>query len=595
MSGLRSWRRTHSCGELNAKEAGEMVSLAGWVHNWRNHGGVIFIDLRDKAGITQLVFNPTSDPQLAKRAAQLRHEFVISVTGEVNLRPAEMANPKMKTGDIEVAVKELTVLNESSTPPLHINDPEQSESEELRLRYRYLDLRRPALQRNILFRHSVSMEARKFLWEQGFSEIETPILMKSTPEGARDFLVPSRTNRGRFYALPQSPQTYKQILMVSGFERYFQVARCFRDEDLRADRQPEFTQIDAELSFIDEQDIYEIFEGLMKTVFSKCLSVDIETPFRKMSYEEAFCTYGSDKPDLRFDLPIHDIAPVFKNSSFKVFSSVLENKGHIAAICSGDSAKFSRKQIDKLTALVAQYGAKGLVWLRVRDDKAVEGPSAKFFTDEEIAALLKTVGAKPGDMIFAVAADKKVCYTSLGQLRLELARVNDLIVPGEYKFVWVNKFPLFEYSDEEQRYTSVHHPFTAPLEEDIELLEGDEYYKARSRAYDLVLNGTEIGGGSIRIHQRALQMKTFELLGIDEARAKEKFGFLIQALSYGAPPHGGIALGLDRLIMLMLELESIREVIPFPKTTAGISPMDNAPDKVSQEQLKELGLSLLEE
>jgi aspartyl-tRNA synthetase len=588
-----SLKRTFSCGELTAANEKQTVVLNGWVHNWRNHGGIIFIDLRDRYGITQVVFNPAENEKLALDAATLRHEYVIAVKGLVNKRPGNMANPRMVTGEIEVVATELVILNDAATPPLHINDPDASESEELRFRFRYLDLRRPGMQHNIIFRHHVSAEARKYLWSKGFTEIETPILMKSTPEGARDFLVPSRLNKGKFYALPQSPQTYKQILMVAGFERYFQVARCFRDEDLRADRQPEFTQIDAELSFIDENDIFDIFEGMMVSLFKNCLNLDIKTPFPRMTYVNAFHTYGSDKPDLRFDVPICDITSLFTKSEFKVFSSVIESNGNIAALVGPGCAELTRKNIDDLTALVAKYGAKGLVWLRYTEN-GLEGPSKKFFTENEIESLLKSVTAKPGDMIFIIAASEKVCFTSLGQLRLEIGKIRQLIRKEEFNFLWLTEFPLFEFSEEEQRYTSVHHPFTSPLASDIDLITTPDYYKARARAYDLVLNGFEVGGGSIRIHRSDVQQKVFELLGITPEDAENKFGFLLKALSFGAPPHGGIAFGLDRLVMLMLGLDSIRDTIPFPKTSAGISLMDNAPDRVSDSQLKELNIKTLE-
>ncbi len=586
------WNRTHACGELRASDEGKEVVLKGWVHNWRDHGGVVFIDLRDRSGVSQLVFNPALHPQLTEEASKLRHEYVIAIRGTVQKRPENMVNPRMKTGEVEVSVSALELINQSQTPPIHINDPEASESEELRFRYRYLDLRRPGLQHNIMFRHKIAMEVRKYMWENGFIEIETPILMKSTPEGARDFLVPSRVNKGKFYALPQSPQTYKQILMVAGFERYFQVARCFRDEDLRADRQPEFTQIDAELSFISEEDIYSIFEGLMKVTFKNCLGLDIQTPFPRMTYKEAFHRYGCDKPDLRFGLPLQDVTQKFSGSEFKVFQSVIASGGHIVALCAKACADFSRKVIDGLTSHVGKYGAKGLVWLRVTE-QGLEGPSAKFLSETEIADLKNSLQAQVGDMIFMVADTEKVSFSSMGQLRLEVACMKNLINKGEFNFLWVNEFPLFEFSEEENRYTSVHHPFTAPVPEDVTMLMGDEYYKSRSRAYDLVLNGTEVGGGSIRIHDREIQQRIFDLLGISREEAEEKFGFLLHALSFGAPPHGGIAFGLDRLAMLMLGLESIRDVIPFPKTSAGISLMDNAPDVVSEDQLRELGIKVI--
>ncbi len=587
-------KRTVTCGELTSTNAGKKVVLNGWVHNWRNHGGIIFIDLRDRFGITQIVFNPAISQDLAAKASSLRHEFVVSVSGTVMLRPASMANPKMATGEIEVSATDLTILNPSVTPPLHINDPDASESEELRFIYRYLDLRRPVLQNNIIFRHLVTAEVRKYLWENNFIEIETPILMKSTPEGARDFLVPSRMNKGRFYALPQSPQTYKQILMVAGFDRYFQIARCFRDEDLRADRQLEFTQIDTELSFITEEDIFRIYEGMMAALFKNCLNINVTTPFPRMSHHEAFSTYGSDKPDIRFGLQIKNVTSLFQNSEFKVFKSTIESNGRIGAIVVPEFASCTRKQIDNLTSFVGKFGAQGLVWLRVIEN-GVEGSIQKFLSADEISKLLEHTQAKPGDMIFVVAAAEKVCFTSLGQLRLELASIRNLINKDEFRFLWVTDFPMFEFSEEEQRYVSVHHPFTAPRSDELDLINSSEYYNARARAYDLVLNGFELGGGSIRIHDSSIQKRVFELLGISDQEAEEKFGFLLKALSYGAPPHGGIAFGLDRLVMLMLKLDSIRDTIPFPKTTAGISLMDNAPDWISSRQLDELGIKIQEQ
>jgi len=593
MDGINEWRRTHACGELCAADIGKEVTLCGWVHTWRNHGGVIFINLRDRSGVSQLVFNPDADTELGKEAAVLRHEYVVCVKGKVAPRPENMINPKMKTGEIEIYVSSLKLINASETPPFLVNeaDVDTAPSEELRLRYRYLDLRRSSLQQNIIFRHKAAMYARRYLWENGFIEIETPILMKSTPEGARDFLVPSRINKGRFYALPQSPQTYKQLLMVSGFERYFQIARCFRDEDLRADRQPEFTQIDAELSFVNEEDIFGIFEGMMLSVFKDCLGIDIKTPFPRMTYKEAFFTYGSDKPDLRFGLPIQDVTDNFTGSQFKVFQSVIESGGRIAAVNAKSCGDFTRKIIDELTSLAGKYGAKGLVWLRVTD-AGLEGPCAKFLSDVEMNNIKERLSVKTGDMVFIIADKEKTCFNAMGQLRLEIARLKNLINKDEFNFLWVTEFPMFEYSEEQNRYTSVHHPFTAPMDEDIELLNGDEYYKARSRAYDLVINGTEAGGGSIRIHDSGVQQKVFHLLGISGDEAQEKFGFLLHALTFGAPPHAGLAFGLDRLVMLMLGLESIRDVIPFPKTTTGLSLMDNSPDVVSREQLAELGIKI---
>ncbi|MBN2036166.1 MAG: aspartate--tRNA ligase [Chitinispirillaceae bacterium] len=587
------WRRTHTCGELTKALETASVTLCGWVHNWRNHGGIIFIDLRDRYGITQIVFNPGTNADLAQKASVLRHEYVIGVKGTVAQRPDTMANPNMATGAIEVIASDLILFNAAQTPPLHINDPDASESEELRFTYRYLDLRRPSLQRVIIFRHEATAAVRSFLWNNGFLEIETPILMKSTPEGARDFLVPSRINRGKFYALPQSPQTFKQILMVAGFDRYFQIARCFRDEDLRADRQLEFTQIDAELSFIDESDVFTLFERMFAALFKTCLDRYIQLPFPRLSYREALRTYGTDKPDLRFGLPIVDVTAVFSECQFTVFRGVIESKGVVAAIAATGCAQYSRKVIDELTALVGRSGVKGLAWLRLTD-AGFDGPSRKFFTDTELDALKRACAAQPGDMVFMIAAPEKTCFTALGVLRLDLARRQNLMEHDRFSFAWVTGFPLFEYSEEDRRHVSVHHPFTAPYEEDLALLDTGEYHMVRARAYDMVLNGFEVGGGSIRIHSRETQKRVFTLLGISEQEAERKFGFLLKALSYGAPPHGGIAFGLDRLVMLMLGLETIRDTITFPKTAAGISPMDGSPDSVDQRQLRELGIATID-
>jgi len=592
MSHTAVWKRTHTCGELRGSDAEKTVILSGWVHTWRNHGGVIFINLRDRYGISQLVFNPDADSQLWKKAEKLRHEFVVSVKGLVALRPENMINTNMPTGEIEVVVSDLIVYNEAEPLPVQLHNDELEESEETRLRYRYLDLRRLKMQKNLLFRHSVVAEVRKYLWEENFVEIETPILMKSTPEGARDFLVPSRLNKGKFYALPQSPQTYKQILMVSGYDRYFQVARCFRDEDLRADRQLEFTQIDAELSFVNEEDIYTVFDRMIERVFKQTLNVDVKTPIPRMDYATAFYRYGSDKPDLRFDLPIYEVTEDVKNSEFKVLSSVIKDGGRVGAIAAPGGAALSRKKIDVLTAHVAKFGARGLIWLRVQNGK-LESPTAKFFSETETARLLEKTKAAEGAMIFLIASSEKICFTALGQLRLKLGHELGLIDRSAFCFTWVTGFPLFEYSEEQDRYVSVHHPFTAPMEEDLSLLDDKEnYFKARSRAYDLVLNGNEIGGGSIRIHSSEIQKKVFTMLGISAEEASEKFGFLLNAFRYGAPPHGGLAFGLDRMVMIMLGLESIRDVIPFPKTTAGLSLMADSPSTVSDQQLEELGLSV---
>ncbi len=592
MGTATTWRRTHTCGELRQAQAEQRVTLLGWVHNRRNFGGVLFVVIRDRYGITQLVFNPSGDTQLSEMAESLRHEFVIGVRGVVKMRPESQYNPDMATGEIEVVVDELVIINKSETPPIQIHNPDWNESEETRLRYRYLDLRTPSMQSNLLFRHQLVAEMRKYLWEQQFIELETPILMKSTPEGARDFLVPSRLNPGRFYALPQSPQTFKQLLMVSGFDRYFQVARCFRDEDLRADRQPEFTQVDAEMSFVSEEDIFAVFEGMIAHAFRACLGVEVALPLQRMSYHEAFHTYGSDKPDLRFGLPIGEVTSEVSDSGFKVFRSVVAEGGRVAAIAApGGAASVTRKHIDALTAHVAKYGAKGLVWLRITDS-GVESPTAKFLSEQELAAIRQRAGANAGDMVFVIAAPEKVCFTALGQLRLELGRLLGFIKEDEYRLCWVYEFPMFEYSEEEGRYMAMHHPFTAPVDEDVGLLDTDEFHKVRARAYDMVLNGSEIGGGSIRIHTQELQRTVFRRLGIGDEEAEVKFGFLLKAFTYGAPPHGGIAFGLDRLAMVMKGLGSIRDMIAFPKTTTGLSLMDGAPDAVDEVQLRELGIQI---
>jgi len=498
-------------------------------------------------------------------------------------------NKKLVTGDIEVNAVDLRILNEAKTPPLSMND-DGGESEDVRLRYRFLDLRRLCMQKIILFRHKVLQEIRRLLSDDGFVEIETPILMKSTPEGARDFLVPSRMNKGKFYALPQSPQTYKQILMVAGYERYFQIARCFRDEDMRADRQPEFTQIDCEMSFITPSDIYETFSRFTSNLFKNTMGIEIsEIP--RMTYQEAMDSYGSDKPDLRFDMKINELTEVFKGCEFKVFTSILEKEGIIKGILAKECNDFSRKIIDNLSDFVGKYGAKGLIWLRVQKG-GLEGPSAKFFSQEILKSLKDDLGAQDGDIIFIIAGEINTANTALGNLRLEIARRKNLIKKSGFKFAWVTDFSMFEYSETEKKWSPSHHPFTAPLDEDIGLLYGPEYYLARAKAYDLILNGNEIGGGSIRIHDPGLQRKIFELLGITQEESEKKFGFLLEAFKYGAPPHGGIAFGLDRMLMLMLGLDSIRDVIPFPKTTTGSSLMDNSPSEASEEQLNELGIKL---
>lgn len=580
-------RRTHPCGALTLADAGKDVVLKGWVDKRRDLGGLIFVDLRDRTGRTQVVFNPMKDAAMHEKAEKLRSEFVIAVKGTVEKRLE--ANAKLRTGEIEVLASDLRILNEAKTPPVSISD-EGNESEDVRLRYRFLDLRRPAMQRNLVFRHRIMQDARAILSAEGFTEVETPILMKSTPEGARDFLVPSRINKGKFYALPQSPQTYKQILMVAGFERYFQVARCFRDEDLRADRQLEFTQIDCELSFVAPDEIYDIFGRFTGALFKSTMNLDVGAVPR-LTYQEAMERYGSDKPDIRFDMRMHDLSPIFKGCGFKVFDSVLEKGGVIKGLAAKGCGDFSRKMTDELTEFVKQHGAQGLVFLKVMAE-GCEGSAAKFFNKELTNSMLQKLHAEPGDMVFMVAAERPVANTALGQLRLEIGRRKNLMDPKDFKLLWVTNFPLFEFSKTDNRWAPCHHPFTAPLDEDVGLLYGPEYYLARAKAYDLVLNGNEIGGGSIRIHNAGLQSKVFELLGISEKEAEKKFGFLLEAFKYGAPPHGGIAFGLDRMVMIMLGLSSIREVIAFPKTTTGSSPMDECPSEVPQDQLDELGITV---
>ncbi len=581
--------RTDYCGTLNASSCGKEVTLKGWVDRRRDLGQLIFIDIRDIKGKTQIVFDPAHAADAHAKAGQLRSEYVIAVRGKVVKRVEP--NKKMVTGEIEIIAEELRILNESETTPINVSD-NGGENEDTRLKWRYLDLRRPLMQKNILFRSAVMQETRKLLSAEGFTEIETPILMKSTPEGARDFLVPSRVNNGKFYALPQSPQTYKQLLMVAGYDRYFQIAKCFRDEDLRADRQPEFTQIDCELSFANQEEIYSIFDNFIRGLFKNTLGIVIPQILR-MTYEEAMDSYGSDKPDLRFGITITDLSDIVNGSGFKVFDSILENGGVVKAIKLEGGAGYSRKTIDELTATVVQYGAKGLAWIKITES-GFEGQVAKIISNTVLSAISNHMQASSGDIIFIVASNRKTANTALGQLRLDIARREKLANKDSFAFTWVTDFPMFEYSETENRWSSTHHPFTAPLDEDIGLLYSPEYYLARAKAYDLVLNGTEIGGGSIRIHQSGLQSKIFELLKISSSEAKQKFGFLLDAFKFGAPPHGGIAFGLDRLVMIMLGLDSIRDVMAFPKTASASSLMDDSPSEVNSQQLDELGISLVE-
>ncbi|KUG26576.1 aspartyl-trna synthetase [hydrocarbon metagenome] len=583
-------KRTHTCGELRESSIGESVVLNGWVDTRRDLGGVIFIDLRDRYGITQIVFEPTYNKDSHELASHLRSEYVISIEGKVRKRPPETDNPKLPTGHIDVMVDKLIILNKAETPPFQIAD-NVDVHEDIRLKYRYLDLRRSNMQKNLLLRHKMYQSVRKYFDEQNFVEVETPVLMKSTPEGARDFLVPSRVHKGKFYALPQSPQTYKQLLMVSGFDRYFQIVKCFRDEDLRADRQPEFTQIDIEMSFVDTEDVFEIVEGLMKKLLKEVKGYDLEIPIPRLSFNEAMETYGSDKPDLRFGLEMVTLNDVVKNAEFRVFNEAVEGNGIVTGLLAKRCGDYTRNQLDVLTDFVKKLGAGGLIWMRVKED-GLDAPVAKFFTDEEKQNIINTMNAEVGDLLFILAGPKLKTLSLMGSLRLEMAKRLDLIPKEEvWKLLWVTDFPLFEWDDETQRYYAMHHPFTSPNLDDVDKLESNPG-EVRARAYDLVLNGNEIAGGSIRIHNADLQAAMFRALGISDEEANQKFGFLMGAFKYGAPPHGGIAFGFDRLVMLLANENSIREVMAFPKTASATSPMDDCPSPVSDVQLKELHIKL---
>ena len=581
-------KRTHTCGELTRQDVGKKVILNGWIKSWRDHGGLVFIDLRDRYGLTQVVFNPEKNRALHELAGKLRNEFVLAAEGLVELRPEGTMNQDVTTGEIEILAERIELLNKSKTTPFEILD-DISVNEELRLQYRYLDLRRPSLQKKLILRSEVYNIVRTYLHKHDFVEIETPFLMKSTPEGARDFLVPSRNYQGRFYALPQSPQTYKQILMVAGFDRYYQIVKCFRDEDLRKDRQPEFTQIDIEMSFVDEDDVIDLAEGLIKQVYLEVKGIKLKKPFPRITYDQALNWYGSDKPDLRFDLKIENLSKLFTKTGFKVFSAVLQANGLIAGLRLSDSEYFGRNNLDRLTDFVKKLGAHGLVWLRKKND-AIEGPAVKFLSDEE----KKSLGMQNGEVMLVLAGSHEQTLPLLGELRLKLAEDLSLIDTSMDNFLWLIDFPMLEFDPEEERFVARHHPFTAPKPEDLSLLERSPA-KVKARAYDLVMNGNEIAGGSIRIHDRDIQKKVFKMLGIGDSEADEKFGFLLNALDYGAPPHGGIAFGFDRMIMLLSDSRSIRDVIAFPKTSSGLSLMDGAPSFVEDKQLRELGVRLSDE
>lgn len=590
---MQGLKRTHRCGELSAADIGKTVTIMGWVQKNRNKGGLVFTDIRDRSGIIQVVCEEgKTDPALIEKAARLRSEYVVAVVGTVEKRSGAV-NENLKTGEIEVIPEELRILSESETPPFPIEENSKTK-EEVRLKYRYLDLRRPDLQKNLLMRSQVATLTRQFLAEEGFLEIETPVLIGSTPEGARDYLVPSRIHQGSFYALPQSPQIFKQLLMCSGCDRYFQLAKCFRDEDLRADRQPEFTQIDMELSFVDVDDVIDVNERLLAYLFEKVLGVTVSLPIPRMTWQEAMDRFGSDKPDIRFGMELTNVTDVVRDCEFAVFKGAIENGGTVRGINAKGQGGMPRKKIDKLVSFVKDYGAKGLAYIAIQEDGTVKSSFAKFMKEEEMSALIEAMGGEAGDLLLFAADKNKVVWDSLGALRLELARQMELLDKNEYKFLWITEFPLLEWSEEQNRFTAMHHPFTMPMEEDLAYIDSDPG-RVRAKAYDIVLNGNEIGGGSVRIFNPEIQSKMFEVLGFTEEQAQAQFGFLLTAFKYGVPPHAGLAYGLDRLVMLMAKEDSIRDVIAFPKVKDASDLMTEAPARVTKEQLDELGIAVVAE
>ena len=588
---MKGLKRSHRCAELNKANIGETVTVMGWVQKNRNKGGIVFVDLRDRSGILQLIFeNGSVSEEDFEKAGRLRSEFVIAAVGTVEARSGAV-NENLATGEIEIRVKELRVLSESDTPPFPIEENSKTK-EELRLKYRYLDLRRPDLQKNLMMRSKAATLTRQFLADEGFLEIETPILVGSTPEGARDYLVPSRVHQGSFYALPQSPQLFKQLLMCSGYDRYFQIAKCFRDEDLRADRQPEFTQIDMELSFVDVDDVIDVNERLLAKLFKEILDVEVPLPIQRMTWQEAMDRFGSDKPDIRFGMELVDVSEVVKDCEFVVFKGALENGGSVRGINAKGQGAMPRKKIDKLVDFAKDYGAKGLAYVAIQEDGSIKSSFAKFMSEEEMAALVKAMDGENGDLLLFAADKNKVVWDVLGNLRLEIARQLEILDKGDYKFLWVTEFPLLEWNDEQERYQAMHHPFTMPMEEDLQYLDTDPG-RVRAKAYDIVLNGTELGGGSVRIFNNDIQNKMFEMLGFTPEQAEAQFGFLLNAFKYGVPPHAGLAYGLDRLIMLMAKEDSIRDVIAFPKVKDASCLMTEAPTRVEQKQLDELGIAIV--